>query len=623
MPEYRECLAHYLVAQSVFAAEKPHHNWQVHGIWVDGTEKERSAAPRGTPLRNGHVYSLSPNTTIKRGTNGAQTPVWPPKFQCPAKRKRDAPDPPSIEELELQDISYTGRTLVMDFRDLWLQVQYLTHTSVQFYTRSMWERSIAGVNKEVRGFKMGMAIEFDDYFLAFPSIDMVFQSQPVWSESSAALPTQLADVYEQRCTFIQRVVDWMSMRFHSQSKRDGLFTAVIRDANTVWGGVGVYTSSELAFLAGLSPFLRESEVFDSPSRTARLIEAFYMFAHKAHHDMWLALQFKHLDFSEGLTCLQRDLLRPCIQQGILAPTREQRMGYASWLKVYAKSRTSLPQRMAVLLDDYTRRLDELASSDENWVRNEVNLDDVFEPSYLRPALERADNLGHLVFGKEEWLSLGSGSDYKDPVTAYFNERGLLGSKTFLRQGHYTRPFLDVGELETRVLPKRLTYTYRASKVIWSLTPMFPDNLTHTLDKPKYVPIESVLKKDRDNMMFRYIVHNTVDVVVGPLEYCGNGHIVQGAGGKELLSICYADPQIGTYYAQKDYRGATRLKAQRDQPTKGHGKAKVGKRKGAMSLVEREKLEHAESLIITQPERTCGKENKALDGDGHVHPDDPN
>jgi len=73
---------------------------------------------------------------------------------------------------------------------------------------------------------------------------------------------------------------------------------VIRKAgNKVWGGVGVYTISELFFdggnilaplimpvhanniLLGISPFLTEREVFDLPSRTARLCEAIWSYAH--------------------------------------------------------------------------------------------------------------------------------------------------------------------------------------------------------------------------------------------------------------------------------------------------------------------------------------------------------
>ncbi len=85
-------------------------------------------------------------------------------------------------------------------------------------------------------------------------------------------------------------------------RRDCLAMHVIRDANEVFLGIGVYTVSEIFHRAGewsgfrfarsfpfrsdciqgLSPVLTEAEVFDSPSRVARLIEAFYCHAHRAH-----------------------------------------------------------------------------------------------------------------------------------------------------------------------------------------------------------------------------------------------------------------------------------------------------------------------------------------------------
>lgn len=38
--------------------------------------------------------------------------------------------------------------------------------------------------------------------------------------------------------------------------------------------------------------------------------------------------------------------------GVLAPTREQRLKYMHWLHVYGKDKTSIPRRMAELLQSY-------------------------------------------------------------------------------------------------------------------------------------------------------------------------------------------------------------------------------------------------------------------------------
>jgi hypothetical protein len=47
-------------------------------------------------------------------------------------------------------------------------------------------------------------------------------------------------------------------------------------------------------------------------------------------------------------------------EGILAPTKDQRLKYINWLHVYAKDKTEIPQRMKILLKDYNVRLFKLS-----------------------------------------------------------------------------------------------------------------------------------------------------------------------------------------------------------------------------------------------------------------------
>ena len=56
-----------------------------------------------------------------------------------------------------------------------------------------------------------------------------------------------------------------------------------------------------------------------------------------------------------------------------------------------------------------------------WSRSELtDLYDVFEPTYLKASLEKFPYLGHLVFGKSEWLAMdGELGDGTDPLSAYF------------------------------------------------------------------------------------------------------------------------------------------------------------------------------------------------------------
>ena len=47
------------------------------------------------------------------------------------------------------------------------------------------------------------------------------------------------------------LVDWMERRVNSSSNRDGLAIDAMREATDVWPGVGVYTSDELFYIAGV------------------------------------------------------------------------------------------------------------------------------------------------------------------------------------------------------------------------------------------------------------------------------------------------------------------------------------------------------------------------------------
>lgn len=133
----------------------------------------------------------------------------------------------------------------------------------------------------------------------------------MWRLSFEELRESKPDVYHEYNRFLENVVTWMRFQYRFKKRSDGhsprpqLACKAVRDANQVWLGVGVYTVSEIFFMAGklsmflcsvlvlhhnntpqgLSPFLTEEEVFDSPSRTARLCDALWTYNYKSHTDL--------------------------------------------------------------------------------------------------------------------------------------------------------------------------------------------------------------------------------------------------------------------------------------------------------------------------------------------------
>ncbi|KAF8072162.1 hypothetical protein FPV67DRAFT_1779227 [Lyophyllum atratum] len=554
MPEYqyRECVAHYLVLLWWYEHWKLKTPLALIALWADGSKTE---AANSSNASDGHVYRLDATCDVIRGTSGAQTSLWPPTW----KKTRKNPNPPSINTLSLKDITMTGRAVILDLGKLFLKFSYLTHTSVQIYPRNVWYTSVCGIDKSERGFRVGLALEFGDFIIAFVTIDMVFQ--PIWTTTKAKLPITPPDAYYDYSAFLEGVVKWIKGR--SDAPRTGLALKAVRNTQDVWSGIGVYTASELFFDAGLSPFLTEAEVFDSPSRSARLCEAFWCFAHRSH------------------TKLQ-SLLRPCMVKGLLAPTKEQRLKYKNWLHVYAKDRVQMPARLGVLVDEYQLKLQELGGKDKLWFRNRVPLYDPFEPEYIVAALNRKSPppLGRLIFGKEVWVQLmkGDTSLPTDPLSSYFGKKSILQElKTFLKPKHYTALLPD-----SQLKCLRPTYAFKMRKQVWSVTDMYPVNsrATSSSQKMTSTEIEPVIGADRTKLLFKTIVEETCSVAIGPLEYCGNGRVVRDNHGRKLLSAVRGDPGIASHHAVRELVGIARIKA---------GLDKRGHRKQPMSNAQRTKL----------------------------------
>ncbi|KAJ7227608.1 hypothetical protein B0H12DRAFT_1148918, partial [Mycena haematopus] len=438
MPESRECEADYVTLHdSTSAIIEKTGPLALEAIEIDATDKEASQFPKNHPTREGLPYTIDSSSTVKRGTNRSQSYVYPEMWRA-AGKKTNAGASGRLTDLALQDISYTHRALILNLGPLFLMIQWLTHSWVQLFPRSEYESTIQIVNKKVRKFRVGMALIFKDHVIAFLSSDLVFQ--PTWAFSRDTLPPSPSDFYSRGWDFLPAITEWMLSRLHLD--RNGLACEVIRAANDVFLGIGVYTVIEIFFLTGISPLLTEAEVFSNPSRVARLCGAYIEYQHKSR------------------TGLQQ-LLRPAMRDGYLAPTQRQRLGYIDWLHVYAKDRSKIPVRMAELVDDYVVQVEERLVLPQKWVRYDADfLYDVFEPTFLSTALSSDHNLGHLVFGTQTWIDLGGKlSDHQDAVTAYFAEQGLLDTQSFLKPDHYSPLFLPNHDFRAQSLPHRKVHTY--------------------------------------------------------------------------------------------------------------------------------------------------------------------
>ena len=84
----------------------------------------------------------------------------------------------------------------------------------------------------------------------------------------------------------------LCMRSNTQARKSSVWRSrglhhlrvILRCRNVSPFNCGIYFLKN-NLLAGLSPFLTEAEVFNCPSWTAQLCDAFWAYAHKSHNEL--------------------------------------------------------------------------------------------------------------------------------------------------------------------------------------------------------------------------------------------------------------------------------------------------------------------------------------------------
>ncbi|KAK6971267.1 hypothetical protein R3P38DRAFT_2587381 [Favolaschia claudopus] len=568
MPEFSEALVSALLCLFLLNSVPPE-SLVVQNLWADATLAESSSHPEGSRASLGHVFTLDSDSTALRGSSDSQTPLYPPALST------DPNDPlvPIIEHgLKLVGVETHPRNVILKFQDRdskvhWCQVQLLKHTVAQAFAKKDWEEAVCKVDRTDRGFKVGLAFEFKEYVLAFLTLDLLIQFY--WSPNRASLASQ-PDVYLDFPRFLEDVVKWIADRRNVQSNRSGNAMTLVRTSTEIFAGGGVYTMPELWHMAGLAPNLTEAEVFDSPSRTARLCAAYYHFAKEAHTTLW-------------------PLVKRFLVGFVICVDEKDRLLYSERLHVHGKDRSYVTARFRDLLSDL-QGVFEARSKEWLWIRqcDDSGPFDVFEPEFIRHALESEEiNLGSLIFGGEHWANLCASAGLpaacmssRNPLARYYASLSLppAMSASWLNLGRYTYLFHSPETTNALRASHPLTQLYRISKSdIWSVIPAFPDNSapiprarppkppTENVSPPppppppvkrgkpgkqkrqsrprappkpkaapvlipKPTPIHLCDSSVRERTLLTYIIKYTQDFTVGPLDYCGIARRIKGRGG---------------------------------------------------------------------------------------------
>ncbi|KAK7036928.1 hypothetical protein R3P38DRAFT_3480764 [Favolaschia claudopus] len=598
MPEFYEALVSALLC-IYFLNSSPPGSLLVKNLWADATIAESTDHPEGSRAALGHVYPLESTCTALRGSSDAQTPLYPPPFATKLDDPKDPPIPIIKRGLTLVEVETHPRNVILRFKDnvskdCWCQVQLLKHTVAQAFSKKDWDEAVCKVNRADRGFKVGLAFEFEDYVLAFLTLDLLIQFH--WSGDRASLASQ-PDVYLNFPQFLDDLVKWTTKRRGQQTDRSGNAMTAVRTSTEIFAGAGVYTIPELWHMAGLAPNLTEAEVFDSPSRTARLCAAYYHFGKEAHTTLW-------------------PLVKRFLVGFVICVSEEDRLLYSDRLNVHGKDRSYVSARFHELLSDLELCFDATRSLAH------------FEPELIRHALEIEDmNLGTLIFGADHWAYLCADAGFPaacvsswNPLAHYYSTLSLPSemASSWLNMDKYTYLFHPSSQRKPLQAFHPHTRLYRLAKAdIWSVIPAFPDNSApiprrrpplnprepkpevessspppipvkppppakrgkgkpraprQTKSKPKPkpkpqpkrsppkpkplpplipkpTPIELSTSFVRDRTLLSYIIKYTQDYTVGPLDYCGIARRIKGRG-EDVILYCQCDPRVTEFYLRR-------------------------------------------------------------------------
>ncbi|KII82876.1 hypothetical protein PLICRDRAFT_33194 [Plicaturopsis crispa FD-325 SS-3] len=519
MPEIRECIAHGQYVTHVWQTYADE-DWTVTALTADGSDPETANNTLcSRRLKLGLVDIVDHDQpTFSR--------CWPKALPLPCNGDRRKMLATALKSLRLVGVSYDCRTLTLDLQSMYFQIQWLTHASPQFFTKEVWRESVWGINKKI-----------------------------TWSLKSEP-PRRHLCILNDFDAVLSAVARWTTSRRKSASSRQGLAIEVIRESRgdqgeAIWGGVGVYTATEIFIKAGIPYYITEKQLFDCPSRTARLIEALWQYAHISHNQIW------------------KKVVRPAIKHDMLAPSDKQRKEYGRFLHVWSKKEMQMSQNHQLH-------------------KPRAQPDDIFDPFLIKEALLTPGHLGHLVFGKEKWTQLVpdvvlSGSS-DDPVTKSFRDAKLLGAKSFLD--------LDLYEtLEVEWLKRRKpTYTFAAQKRIWGLVPV-PREITS---------ITPITGAKREHAMLEYIVDKQRDVSIGPLEYCGTAIPLKSRDGRTTHVLASSvDPTAAPKHILDRYlRGVARHKpsaSTRKRPDWQKGVTSKGSLTPALKEIPRKQIAAADAI----------------------------
>ncbi|KAJ7050859.1 hypothetical protein C8F01DRAFT_1092026 [Mycena amicta] len=581
MPEANEAHAAAFVAQrGLDIALSQGESLQVQSIVFDPTDTEREKAKYAAGTLNGLPLTFEPSfLDVMRGNTTSQNDLFGPlhnpaskqsksksatpataskrprkavskkkvdkKPKKPRKSSKENLDPTSKSEdntdtvplaitlMHLHGFHPHLRGIILNLGIVFLGVP-VSHGCHEYSMTAVdplqpvFSPKTRGLSVQVRGFRIGIAFVFEHRVFAVVSHDNMFQ--PTWNKTLEAFgipPSPTKD----RDRWLANAKEWVTEQLKSRS--EALAAFVIRENKTIWEGAGVYTVSEIFFLAGLRGSTTIRQLVRNPSAIARLLCAFYT----------------HVKFGAEHA---RSIVSASMVDGILAPTDDQKSAESHYLHVHGKEHTMISQRMYDTIT-YHAELDA-----------------------LEPALIDAEILALFapaIFGTAQAEKLGfSATAYCSSFLAAYTQEGVSAvnnTSTNLRSDIYDTIFRTPNELRARkadVTAHRVG-AGKGCKQFW------------TVFKETHLLTNFPLLRGYRKYLFLHLSLYTSKEAIGLLEYCSSGFPVT-FGGVTRAMACQGDPQFSNFHHERRHVGQKRANIIMET---NHGRRKRGWEETEMKL----------------------------------------
>ncbi|KAJ7054731.1 hypothetical protein C8F01DRAFT_1235138 [Mycena amicta] len=471
--------------------------------------------------------------------------------------------PISVTSLRLHGFHPHLRGIILNLGKIYLGINYLTHTTVQWFSKTQWDDAICLIPCTMRGFRIGIAFVFKTCVFAFVSNDNVFQ--PNWGRSLTGfqLPPSPLDAQD---AWLSSALKWIEEMLSSRSQ--ALAAEIIRKNKTVWEGAGVYTVSEIFYRAGIRGSLTIRELVRCISATARLICAFYT----------------HL--KQG-AAHARHIVSASTVEGVMAPNDGQKTAWGHYLNVYGKEHTMVSARVAETLASFAADFD------------------AFEPSLIDS--EILARFAPAIFGKSEAKRLGftTTSSICSALFALYQKKEISPeTPTKLRTDIYDVLTLSSQQLRARragVTAHRIGTAKRA-KQFWTVY--------QEASQKRLPQLEGYHR-----FLFLHLSIYTSGEAIGPLEYCSNGYPLT-FGATTRAMVCVADPRFGDHYHKLRHVSEKRASIINEH---NHGRRKRGWKDDEESRRDKDLPEiltaaRAGRKVLEQRSAASKKENARLASD---------